>query len=257
MTIGRFFLFILAAPFLWIAVVLIDVNFTNAYRWSYRLTVEVEVDGKVRSGSSIYGLVTHAPPRLFPIWPTKSVQTRSYGVSPLIDLGRHGTLVAAQAYNHSHYVKYREERGVRNYDYTLDPNRPLWPSQLPYYAYIPKLANRDTWPEPHRTIYWQRDRVQSKRMPPFIWIPPSGNFREARQLVPEQFAEVIGPGVKLKAVWIEPTWVFWVPTSYDKMPKWLEDNIKWVQEPGQDPVERSPPHEFRLLPTMIVGDHWR
>jgi hypothetical protein len=157
----------------------------------------------------------------------------------------------------SHYEKYLESR-QRKYDWSLDPTRPLYPSELPYHAYFPKNPRTATWPEPHRTLTKQRDRVQSKRMPPFIWIPPSGNFREARQLMPDQFAEVIGSGVKLKAVWIEPTpWVFWVPTSYNKTPKWLTENISWVQEPNQDPVERSPPHEFRLFPTMILGNHWK
>jgi hypothetical protein len=78
--------------------------------------------------------------------------------------------------------------------------------------------------------------------------------------MPDQFAEVIGPGVKLKAVWIEPAWVFWVPTSYDKMPKWLEECIADLNRRSSIPMYERPPespkHQFRLSPTMIVGNHW-
>jgi len=262
MTVGKFFLylflFIIAAPFLFVGVLLLDRFYINTYRFNYRLTVEVEVDGQVKSGSSIYGIIATTKSRLTGPWPFDNTnpQAGNYGVAPIIELGRRGTLVAAQEFNHPHYWKYREARGLPDLEPPRDPIRPLDPTELVYAAYTPGKSTV-SWPEPHRTLVQQRNRIQSKRMPQFIWIPPSGNFREARQLMPDQFAEVIGPGVKLKAVWIEPAWVFWVPTSYDKMPKWLDDNIAWLTRPNQPMTETRPEHEFRLYPDMIVGSHWR
>jgi len=260
MTVGKFFgylfLLLILALIALIGWIFLGKYVTN-YFFTYRLTVEVEVDGATKTGSTLYRV------RAFKSWnqvstrpKTLAAGTASEGVAALIDLGRYGTLVAAQDYNSPHYWKYRKERGLPELDYHLDMLRPVAPSELLYAAYVP---GKDylTWPEPHRALAGVTHRVQLKRFPPFIWIPPSGNFREARQLMPDQFAEVIGPGVKLKAAWIEPVrWVFWVPTKYDKMPKWLEENIAWMKEPNQDIVERSPPHEFRLFPRMIIGNYW-
>jgi len=268
MTIGKFFLylvlFVVFAPILYVVTAFIDVSYINAYRFQYRLTVEVDVDGETKSGSSLYGVVAPTKSRL-PILLDQfntNPQVGVYGVSPLIDLGRYGTLVAAQDYNFSHYIKTLKERGQAVPDYSLNPTRPIWPSKLPYYAYTPRQAGDVSWPEPHRTVAQQRNRIQSKRMPPFIWIPPSGNFREARQLMPDQFADVIGPGVKLKAVWIEPTLVFWVPTSYDKTPKWLDDlyseqaRLRKLSTKELRKIEQ-PPHVFELGSEMITGTRWR
>ena len=265
MTVGKFFgylflilliLLVLAPP----AVVgwAFLGGYITDYMFTYRLTVDVEVDGATRSSSSLFRVHAFKSSKQ----PSKDSVLASwsvYGVAPLIDLGPYGTLVAARDYNSAHYWKYREERGLPKFDDYQDVRRPVNPGELPYLVYFPGKLHLD-WPEPHRTLAGITQRVQSKRFPPFIWIPPSGNFREARQLMPDQFAEVIGPGVKLKAVWIEPVrWVFWVPTTYDPMPKWLEDNIADVDKRISIPMDRRPPgppqHEFRLHPTMILGHH--
>ena len=255
MTVGKFFgylfLLLILALLALVGWIFLGKYVTN-YFFTYRLTVEVEVDGATKTGSTLYRVRA---------WPQADERPlavlASEGVAALIDLGRYGTLAAARYYNAPHYWKYLKDRGLPELDRHLDMLRPVGPAELPYAAYFPGKPYL-TWPEPHRTLAGITHRVQLKRFPPFIWIPPSGNFREARQLMPDQFAEVIGPGVKLKAVWIEPVrWVFWVPTKYDETPKWLEENIAWLNRPNKPIVETRREDEFRLYPDMIVGDHWR
>src|SRR6266852_2768355 len=62
------------------------------YTYRYRLTVNIEVDGKVRSGSSVIEVTWHGQPELGDVGP---FHPRIRGQAPLVDLGDRGVVGAS------------------------------------------------------------------------------------------------------------------------------------------------------------------
>lgn len=65
--------------------------YLNHHTFRFRMTLEVEADGKVHTGSSIIE-VTYSPGG----YQTKRWPTEHRGVTPMVDLGPHGTVMAAR-----------------------------------------------------------------------------------------------------------------------------------------------------------------
>jgi len=161
---------------------------TASYR--YRLTVAVEIDGQVHTGSSVievwYRFNPEAPGATLPMY-----DSSLEGQAVLIDLGAHGVLVAALGNN-------------------SDPN--VVSAQF--------LAGRAFQPSARQTAGWYGatlDRVRElarmkgkvdltpDNMPPFIWISNKADPATAHFVKPQDFASVIGDSTRLLSAQVEIT----------------------------------------------------
>ena len=164
----------------------------------YRMAFEVEMNGKVKSASSIIEL-KHSPAGDASGRPTIARWRR--GVAAVIDLGEHGTLVAALGpdnYGGREWLRRKKqfglscsepERVTRLFDaaYGLDPQGEY---DTRYFAKLRWLPSG-------------KRKLTNDHLPVFIWFPRGAPYRQAQQLCPEEFARVIGADVRLRAVSIE------------------------------------------------------
>jgi hypothetical protein len=173
------------------AVIWYKWNFpTASYR--YRLTIAVEVDGQVRSGSSVIELLF----RFNPKWLPPSGGTYNVfvtGQAVLIDLGAHGALIAAL--------------GGVPYDLSV-----VSAGLLPARAFLPATwrnpSDSPTSPENQRKVSQTKDRVDLDRdggMPAFYWFSDPSNLATAKEIRPANFASVIGDAARLVSAQVEIT----------------------------------------------------
>lgn len=187
----RAFLFILLGIAILIAFAVRSYRsgFTDvSYR--YRLSVAVETDGRVHSGSSVIEVRYTFNPK----WAGPEVGMYNeywLGQAVLIDLGSRGALVAAL--------------GGDDYDRTI--------------VRVDALAARAFQPDAARSNYFlvtlQRIRALSKmqgsadlnsnNLPPFIWFSDTEKLSSAKLLKPAEFASAIGDSTRLVTARVEMT----------------------------------------------------
>jgi hypothetical protein len=162
---------------------------TVSYR--YRLTVAVEVDGQVHSGSSVIALLF----RFNPKWLPPSGGTYNVfvtGQAVLINLGPHGALIAALA--------------GKPYDLSV-----VDASLLPSRAFLPALWNNPsdstTTPKNQRSISQMKGPgdLDYGGMPAFYWFSNPADLASAKEVKPADFASVIGDATRLVSAQIEIT----------------------------------------------------
>ena len=180
-------LILIAIPVVWYM-----WNFpTVSYR--YRLTVAVEVDGQVHSGSSVIAVQYSFNPKWVP--PSWGVYNEYvWGQAVLIDLGAHGALVAAL--------------GGENYDYCLVNARDLvGRAYEPATARRPCVTGYPRSPEIERELSQKQAPVKltPDNLPAFIWFADDTNLATAKKVKPEEFASVIGDSARLVSAQLEIT----------------------------------------------------
>ncbi len=171
-----------------IATVVALVTACSGYSYSvrYRLTFSVEVDGETKTASSVINVAYYGSDSV------GASGVRGYssvnGVAPVIDMGRHGWLVAAMA-------EFGSEWHRRKTKYGLACSKPRSAAQLPAVfglraGDLVKLRN-------------VRRELDQNNYPAFIWFPASEPYTMAKQLCPEEFDIVIGADVKFRSIEIE------------------------------------------------------
>jgi hypothetical protein len=179
---GWWFAALLAA-----AAVVFSACSTNVQTFRYRLNIAVEVDGEVKSASSIiqvwyeqYGSQNAAGAR---------GGSWYRGVAPVIDLGSHGMLFAGMEHRFG-YFSWRKEK------YGLACQRPVDAASLPkvYGLHAIALAK----------LREGKRELADGNYPPFIWFPDGGTWQDAKEICPEEFSRVIGADVTLRSVSIDP-----------------------------------------------------
>ena len=175
----------------------------NVHRFRYRLTVDIEADGKIHSASSIIEVTYIVGDDGMKRW-----NHRIRGVAPIVDIGQYGSIVAALGYWQGD-AKFRErgkELGKAN--------------SYPEGAELVPLGAYNLGAE---TISSAKGKaVVDKYYPNFIWVPPSGDWRLAIQIWPEDFASTIAPSVRLAKAIVEPSPKAPVVTRVEQAPLWLE-----------------------------------
>jgi hypothetical protein len=187
----------------------------------YRMAFEVETNGEVKSGSSIIELEYSWASSVS--WKPTIVRWRR-GVAAVIDLGEHGTLVAAlgpsgRGNDWNDWMRRKKQFGLscrepesvkQLFDaaYGLDPQG----------EYERMYLARVRWLLPPG-----KRKLTDDHLPVFIWFPRGAPYKEAQQLCPEEFARVIGADVRLRAVSIELA--PWAPVQLrlDIQAPWLEE----------------------------------
>jgi hypothetical protein len=199
---------------------------TNVQTFRYRLNFAVEVDGEVKSASSIiqvwyeqYGSQNAAGAR---------GGSWYRGVAPVIDLGSHGYLIASM----SAYCNYPKDSELRFAKSPVTTSKVYgkvckWPSSA---SELPKAFGLHAI-ELEKLRDGKRD-LAGDNYPPFIWIAQGGSWRETKRICPEEFESVIGADVKLKSVSIE---------AAPKAPVLhkLEIQAPWIDEMRSDEAQNN------------------
>lgn len=175
------------------------------YKIRYRLTVAVEVDGQVYSGSSIIQAHFYGGGSSMNAY---KYYSRVTGVSPAIELGGRGWLVAALRESLDEGYRRRQALG-------LDCKRPRDADGLLDVfgldaADIAKLRKG-------------KRELADGYHPPFVWFPSGEPYTSAQQICPEEFARVIRGGAQLRSATIEL-----VPGATVKTR--LEFEVPWLSE---------------------------
>lgn len=177
-------------------------NFPS-YTHRYRLTVEIEADGKLHTGSGVVEVVWFTPPPLS----QRDINSRVKGRAALVDLGRHGVVLAALL-GYSDRVKpapvRAEELAFRAYFGT--PQNPVktLPRGTPQYAAIlQEFGLRE---------------LSEENYPAFIWLPEPTIKARARQLLARDFTSKIDSSVRLRRVALEMTSDAFSNELFEKLP---------------------------------------
>jgi hypothetical protein len=161
---------------------------TISYR--YRLTVAIEVDGQVHSGSSVIGVrYTFNPRWMPPSWGTYNASVSGQAV--LIDLGARGTLVAAlhSGTGSGHVGANADLLAAR----AFDPTGRIFgsPSTLEKIRAVSQMQGHED--------------LAADNLPPFIWFSDITNPDTAQLLKSADLAGVIGDSARLASAQVEIT----------------------------------------------------
>jgi hypothetical protein len=142
------------------------------------------------------------------------------GVAAVIDLGEHGTLVAALGPDH-----YGNEWSRRKKQFGLSCSEPENVKQLfdAAYGLDPHAEYDRTYLAKIRWLPAGKRKLSDDHLPVFIWFPRGAPYKQAQQLCPEEFSRVIGADVRVRAVSIELAPGTPVQLRLDIQAPWLEE----------------------------------
>jgi hypothetical protein len=202
-----------------------------------RLTINVEVDGQIRSGSSVIEARWESwPQSLSMLFGGGFGNCRPYGNVPLVDLGSHGVLLAY----HGPARQTPLDRAVSTCFLAI---RAFSPGPLPFNGY--PLARGSLV---KLSFLSGRAQLTANNLPQFVWLPDRNDPGSAMPLLASSFPLIIGPNVKLESAWLETTNE---PLSADLVKKlpWL--GPLHAQQAKQ--IQLAPPDRYHLVTFSILG----
>jgi hypothetical protein len=230
MTRGRW----IAASCVAAIVALYWLNFPT-YSHRYRLTIAVEVDGQVHTGSSVIEARFH----FWPQFVAKLSNGNQYaydvtGQAVLVDLGTRGALVASLSSRLDPTAVSAQWLALR----ALDPQL-----NMPEGSYV---VTRERL----RELYKARERVDlaPDNLPQFIWFKDVADPTTARPVKSTDFAAVIGGDAHLAFAQLE--------LSRDPVLVDIDRKIPWYKElerSQKDHVVMYRQDKFQLIYDMFVG----
>jgi hypothetical protein len=146
-----------------------------AYTYRYRLSISPEIDGQVRTASSVIEVTAEESP-------FGGGGAKLRGQAPYLDLGDRGALIFS----------------LGN-DYDGSGRAALWigakafgnDSSVPNIKKLPTLTGRRNLP--------------LDSIPFAIWFPKSGDLTQRRALLPQDFEDAFGPGARIASASVEIT----------------------------------------------------
>lgn len=176
------------------------------FTYRYRLTIEVEVDGQVRQGSSVIEVSFQ---KNLPI-ANSPWGSRVIGQGAAVDLGEKGVLVSLLGGG-----------GIGenvSAPYLILRAHPRYSSQL--YLFPPdRNGLREVAASP------MRQSLQAGNLPGFVWLPHPNDRKSARLVYPKQLPWNVAPSVAILNVQIETTdapltrklsvLLPWLPAQYE------------------------------------------
>jgi hypothetical protein len=213
----------LVAAFVIGAAVVWQVAFPT-YTHRYRLTVSIEIDGQVHTGSSVIEIAYVGQPEIGDVGPFAPPRVR--GQAPVVDLGEHGAIVAALL-----------PGGANNRS-----------SSAPYLAMKAYGVTRGY--DAYRTIGRQSGRrdLAADNMPLLIWFENLADPIAARVVDPSALSDMLGPTARLAAAYVEITDAP-IVIDIDKKLPWYADLER--RQKGHGVLRR--PGELQLSYDMFVG----
>jgi hypothetical protein len=207
-----------------VAVVAAYEYFYPAYSYRYRLTVNIEADGKLHTGSSVIDVTWSA----FCL-PDYHFNPELGGQAVLVDLGRRGVVVAT-LYNGEDYGPAKDGAWGA-----------IW---LAARAFGNDSTNEEL--PALEKLRGKRDLVPDD-LPRFVWLSNPQDPMTARKLLVQDFPTVFGPSVRFAGASLEITRD---PTVVD-----IRDKLPWLKS-----LEQMPPgekiiyvQEFPVTPDLFVG----
>lgn len=201
-----------------------------AYAYRYRMTVEVVVDGELRSGSSVIEIELQTQPKLVD---NLTIVPRVHGDAVFVDLGGGRNVVALLAGGPDGKFSSQPILLVPQLfsaDYLRDRN------------VLPKLAS----------LRGRRD-IPERHLPTLVTFADLNDPSNARVVRPEEFEAVFGPGVRLKRVWIEMTDEP-VTRGIEKKFPWWDGPFPWEKPVGRGISVDTRPPGFRWDKNMLKSD---
>lgn len=150
------------------------------YTYRYRMTLEVDVRGETKSGSSVIEVYLSKQPGFLSEVP--SVATTVNGEAVFVDLGKGQNVIALLASG-------PDGRTVDNPQFVV-------PSH-----FMLSYSDRDLPKFPQLEGRWDLNRA----LPTLVTFTDVNDPKTARVVRPEEFEQVFGPGVRFKGIWVEMT----------------------------------------------------
>ena len=201
------------------------------YSYRFRVTVEVDVDGQVKSGDGIIESSVQYVGWL----PVKGEWDGwSTGEAPVVDLGKHGKLVAT----FEPFAPYQCDpipSGLFAAPYSIVDPRKKGKAFISAFKSIQKTKGRNV--------------VDRAYFPQFVWLPEPSDRGSARIVCLEKMVTTIGAGAQVKGVYVEITADRPDGSIFVKLP-WL-NALKSEQTQSS---YRPPDYNFHLNATDLLGD---
>jgi hypothetical protein len=194
------------------------------YTYRYRMTVEVMVDGAVRSGTSVIEVKVQKQPKFGQAPPQVS---RFYGEAVFVDLGGGRNVIALLAAG--------PKAEDVDYSYNVVPT-------------LFGLTFKDEDLAKLADLQGARE-VPAAHMPTFVTFPDLNDPKTVRVVGLGEFEDVFGPDVHFKQVWIEMTGDP-VTGGIEKKLLWWGKPLPWVRPTGPNTgVDTRPfvPGKYRLM----------
>ncbi|MGX1199343.1 hypothetical protein [Parvibaculum sp. MBR-TMA-1.3b-4.2] len=180
-----------------------------AYSFRYRLTVNVEADGKVHTGTGIIRITWAKQVRVLPDVFVYSL--RAHGQAVVVDLGERGLLLVP--------------KGGKV-------------SKIPFLAFkdtLPAWRRVPRTPEEMRAFLKKRGTVEVSEdlLPLFIWLPDPSDPDSGRYALPSELSTAIGPDVHLRSATVEISDRILdtpVSTGIEKRLPWLVEMTAYQRE---------------------------
>ncbi len=209
-------------------------NFPSASH-RYRLTVEIEAEGKVHSGTGVVQVLWFEQ-----TMSQVTVNSHVEGRAALVDLGKHGVVIAALKNN------------VRSGQF-----KPV-PRDAEYLALDAFFGNR-TWAtkkvsQQHKAYVaiggeTGRRSLPEASYPPFIWMPNPSDRGSAEPMMARDFPRKIDPSAKIRSVTVEMTSDPLANDLFEKLP-WLE--AAYIDERTNGILSNA--QVFKLYAYDLTGD---
>jgi hypothetical protein len=150
------------------------------YTYRYRMTVEIDVHGETKTGTSVIEVRLSKQPRFLPEVPP--VATTVIGEAVFVDLGEGRNILALLASG--------------PYGRTVDNPQFVVPRH-----FMLSYSDRDIAKFPQLQGRWNLE----SRLPTLVTFTDLNDPKAVRVVQPEEFEQVFGPGVRFKRVWVEMT----------------------------------------------------
>jgi hypothetical protein len=184
------------------------------YTYRYRMTVEVDVGGEIKSGASVIEVRLSKQPKFLPEVP--AVATSVLGDAVFVDLGEGQNVFALLA------------SGPDGMDVDFPQH------VVPLYFKL-SYADHDLVKFPHL----QGSRDLESKLPILVTFADLNDPTTARVVRPDAFEQVFGPGVRFKRAWIEMTGDPVTRGIEQRLP-WLRSHKGYLAGPQHDPTWSRP-----------------
>jgi hypothetical protein len=182
------------------------------YTHRYRLTIEIEADGKVHQGSGVIevGYNSHGPLEHFV---QGKYDTTTKGRAPIADLGSRGIILAS-------LLPFRGADGTGH--------KPVHPNKLALGAFYGERRVKNPNGKVGELRAWQAIAYESGRKvlplelaPEFIWLSDPTQRSTAVLITASEIPSIVGSSVKLRSISVEITTDPVSDEIYSKLP-WLK-----------------------------------
>ncbi len=197
-----------------------------SYSYRYRLTLAIEVDGKVHTGSSVIEVTWHGGPEFGDVGP---YHPSIRGQAALVDLGSRGAVVAAL---------------VNGESYGPAADGALSAIWLASFAFGNKSTNKELPQLKHLT---GKRHLSTDNMPRLIWFSDIADPKTAKKLQVSEIPELFGPSARLVDATVE--------IARDPIVIDIDKKLPWYKS-----MKGAPHHGvlyssngFAIADTMFIG----